>query len=107
MRCVLFSLKKTFDTKVIDRITIYNIKTSLLPVLTRNDIFDLDNVKKIVKSYRYLPELMVLTKSEKEFLEYFERNEYRRELVFNDDEIIAHIKNHPMALWRVKQKVRQ
>ena len=54
--------------------------------------------KKVVKEY--IEDLMVLTKSEAEFLDRFENKEYVPELLFEDVEILARIKNHPMALWK-------
>lgn len=106
-KCIVFYaaisakiINKTFNTKAIDSISKYKIKTDLLPVIRKRDGFNLDEAKKIVKEY--ISELMVLTKEEEEFLEKFENGEYKPELVFDDSEILARIKNHPMALWKTK-----
>lgn len=78
--------------------TNHKIKTDLFPVLTKRDSFDLETAKKVVKDY--LAELLVLTPSEKEFLDHFEKKVYIPELLFEDPEIKKRIENHPMALWK-------
>ncbi|HEY8422980.1 MAG TPA: nucleotidyl transferase AbiEii/AbiGii toxin family protein, partial [Thermoclostridium sp.] len=92
---------KDFSTAAIDSLTNHKIKTDLLPVLTKRDSFDLETAKKVVKDY--LNELLVLTPSEKEFLDYFEKKVYIPQLLFEDTEIIKRIENHPMALWKTRR----
>jgi len=94
-------INKTFDTKAIDSITKQKIKTDLLPVIKRKDDFELETAKKMVKAY--VADLMVLTKDEKRFLEKFENGEYIPELLFEDETILTRIKNHPMALWKMRR----
>lgn len=107
-KCVIFyaaisakEINKTFDTKGINSITKRKIKTDLYPVIKIKDDFELESAKKIVKEY--ISDLMVLTKGEKEFLDRFEKGEYIPELLFEDEKILNHIKNHPMALWKTRQ----
>jgi len=95
-------INKNFDTRAIDNITKYKIRTDLYPVITKRDVFDLDNAKKSVKDY--ISELMVLTPREQEFLNRFENKEYMPELIFDDEEILGRIKKHPMALWKVRER---
>lgn len=45
---------------------------------------------------------MVLAKEEKEFLDRFEKGEYVPKLLFENDEILRRIENHPMALWKTR-----
>lgn len=94
-------INKTFDTKAIDSITKQKIKTDLLPVIKRKDDFELETAKKIVKAY--IADLMVLTKDEKEFLDRFENGDYIPELLFEDETILTRIKNHPMAMWKMRR----
>jgi predicted nucleotidyltransferase component of viral defense system len=107
-KCVVFyaaisakEINKSFDTKAIDSITKYKIRTDLFPVLTKHDLFELDSAKRTVKEY--ISKLMVLTPQEQEFLESFEAKEYNPELLFDDADIIYRIKSHPMALWKIRQ----
>lgn len=46
---------------------------------------------------------MVLTPQEKEYLDAFERKEYKPELLFEDVAILENVKEHPMALWKMNQ----
>lgn len=109
-KCVVFyaaisardknSINKNFDTTAIDLISNQKIKRDLLPVIKRKDDFELGVAKKLVKEY--ISQLMVLTKEEREFLDKFESGEYIPELLFEDKEILDRIKNHPMALWKIR-----
>lgn len=106
-KCVVFyaaisakKINKTFDSSVIDVLDHRKIKTDLLPVIRRRDKFDLEATKKAVRAF--IEELMTLTESEVEFLERFERKEYCPELLFQQEEILARISKHPMALWKTK-----
>ena len=93
-------INKKFDANAIDSITKHKIRTDLLPVIRKNNNFDLNSAKKIVKEY--IDDLMILRKNEIEFLDRFANNEYAPELLFNDQEILARIEAHPMALWKTK-----
>ncbi len=88
------------DTSKIDKIDFGKIKRELFPVIEVKANFDLDGMKEKAKSF--ITELMVLTDPEKEYLEKFEIKEYHPELLFNDEQIVARIKNHPMAIWKCK-----
>jgi hypothetical protein len=46
---------------------------------------------------------MILTKLEREFLDKFESGEYIPELLFENKEILARIKHHPMAVWKTRE----
>lgn len=106
-KCVVFyaaisaeTINKTFDTSEIDSITFSKIRTDLFPVIRDRGNFKLDEKKKAAKTY--IDELMRLTPQEKEFLDRFENNEYRLNLLFEEDEIIKRLENHPMALWKMQ-----
>ncbi len=106
-KCVVFyaaisaeTINKAFDTSEIDSITFSKIRTDLFPVIRERGDFKLDEKKKVTKIY--IEELMKLTPEEKEFLDRFEKNEYRLELLFEEKEIIKRLENHPMALWKMQ-----
>ena len=46
---------------------------------------------------------MQITEPEHEFLHKFAEGIYKPELVFDDDEILERIRNHPMAIWKTSQ----
>lgn len=91
------------DTYALDRIeaiTFRKIKSDLLPVIKHGEFVALEGIKKTVKEY--VSTLLVLTSEEKEFLTAFKHKEYRPELLFNDKQILANIRNHPMILWKLQ-----
>lgn len=108
-KCVVFyaavsarNINKAFDTAALDQLTKHKIKTDLFPVIRKKDSFDLDATKKLVKNY--VENLMKLTESEAEFLDRFENKEYYPELLFLQEEIVARLAQHPMALWKMQTK---
>lgn len=90
------------DFSNIDNISQYDIRTSLVPVLRRKDNFDLEISKERVKEY--LGNLLVLTEREMKFLDSFDNNLYCPELLFDDEDIVKRIINHPMAIWKTMQR---
>ena len=107
-KCIVFyaaisakKINKFFDTNAIDSITNRIIKTDLLPVIKKDDDFELESAKKLVKEF--ISYLMVLTKDEREFLEKFENGQYLPELLFEDRKILERLKNHPMATWKTRR----
>ena len=108
-KCTIFyasisadKINKTFETSAIDGLEFSKIRRDLFPVLRRKDNFNLDKRKEEAK--KFIEELMVLTPEEVEYLELFEKGEYRPEFLFGDDEIIWNIKEHPMAVWKMKNE---
>jgi predicted nucleotidyltransferase component of viral defense system len=106
-KCVLFytalsavSFHNGLDMGVFDQLTEHRIKTDLLPVLRKKESFDLESAKKRVRTY--INDLMKLTESEVEFLERFKNKDYRPELLFDDEETVARLAKHPMALWKTR-----
>jgi len=84
----------------IDNLKFSQIRASLLPVLKKNEYFDFENAKIIVKDF--LLKLLVLTDKEKKFVEDYNNRVYSPCLLFDDKEIIRRIKEHPMAIWKTR-----
>jgi predicted nucleotidyltransferase component of viral defense system len=81
----------------------YNqIRANLIPVLRKSERFDLETAKIVVKDY--LSKLMTLTDNETLFVENFNQGVYQPNLLFDDEDIIERIKEHPMAIWRTNGK---
>ncbi len=106
-KCIIFyatisaqEVNIQFNTSSIDKLTFFRIRSELFPVLAARDNFDLNG--KIQQAKNYVSTLMIPTKEENEYMERFIAKEYRPELLFNDPEIIARVKNHPMALWKCR-----
>ena len=112
-KCIIFYasvsaevINRNFDTSAIDGLNFTKIRRDLFPVLRKKDNFNLEERKKKAKTY--IQELMMLTPEEREYLEAFERKEYRPELLFDDKIILDNICSHPMAIWKMKeQKVKE
>jgi len=108
-KCVVFysaiastNVPETFDFNRIDSITKYKIRTDLYPVIRKKEKFELAAVQTQVKSY--LTELLNLSDKEQQFLDSFRMKKYLPELLFDNEEILSRIHNHPMALWKMQQK---
>lgn len=71
-------------------------------MLRKKDNFNLEERKTAAK--KFIKELMDLTQEEREYIDAFERKEYKPELLFADEKILNHIQNHPMAVWKMEQK---
>ncbi len=95
------TINKDFKTDAIDDIKFAKVKRDLFPVIAKKDNFDLEQRKESAKLF--IRKLMILTDNEKEFLDRFEKKEFRPELVFENEKIIARLENHPMAIWKMGQ----
>ena len=89
------------DYKNVERLDYRKYKTQLKPVISKDDKFDIEKAKE--KVLAYVNDLLVLTDGEKEFLSKLQEKVYAPELLFDNKEIIANVKNHPAALWRVRE----
>lgn len=106
-KCIIFyatisakEVNKTFDTSAIDSLVFSKIKSDLFPVLAVRDKFDLEGKKQQAKEY--ITSLMKPTEAENDYMERFIAKEYKPELLFDDEEIVERLRNHPMALWKCK-----
>jgi hypothetical protein len=90
----------SYDFESIDNLKFAQIRSSLLPVLKKSERFDIESAKVEVK--KFLMKLMIFTEEEKSFIKNFNNNIYRPELLFDDIEIVERIKNHPMAIWKMR-----
>ncbi len=99
----------TFDDMNIERIERLDkqdIKTRLLPTLKdRNPRkSNIDEMKRYVKEY--LEDILIVDDKAKEFYDKFQNGIYEPELLFADEEIIKRVKEHPMIIWKLDQKLK-
>lgn len=94
-------IPERYDVNVIDRISIRKIRTDLLPVIQKGEFIELEKIKNRVKEF--LSGLMVLTADEQDFLRNFREKKYCPELLFDDEQVIRRVSNHPMALWKIQE----
>lgn len=95
------TVNKSFDTSAIDSLTFPKIKRDLFPVLRNKEFFNLEERKRAAKEY--IADLMQITEKEMQYMEAFEQKDYRPELLFDEQEIIENIREHPMALWKCRK----
>lgn len=91
-------INRNFDSSAIDLLDFIKIRRDLFPVISKKDNFRLEERKSQAK--QYISDLMQLTEKENEYMDRFMAKEYRPELLFEDEEIVARICEHPMALWK-------
>ena len=97
---------KLKDMKIdnIEKLKRQDIKTKLLPTLKdrnpRNS--DVDKMKQAVREY--LKDILIIDDNTKEFYDKFQKGIYEPELLFNSEEIVERIKEHPMIMWKLNNK---
>jgi hypothetical protein len=89
-----------FSLKKLDEITARTVRTNLMPMVRNTDKFDFAAAKARVSGF--LSELLALSEREDTFLKRFAAGHYEPELLFEDDEILRRVENHPMAAWRIR-----
>lgn len=86
----------------IDKLNFAQIRANLIPVLRKSEHFDFETAKVKVKAF--LSQLLIFSENEKQFVEEFNRQNYQPDLLFEDQEIFDRIKDHPMAIWKTRNK---
>lgn len=106
-KCVVFytaisqdEIPDEYDFSRFNTITNRKINTDLRPVIQKGEHFDLEATKTEVAGF--LKELLTLEPEERRFLDEFKAKRYKPELLFDDADILARIKEHPMALWKMQ-----
>ncbi len=95
------SLITSYDIDRINKIKFPQIRSTLLPVLKKNEKFDFENAKTEVTCF--LSKLLMITEKEMAFIENFTNNRYLPDLLFEDIDIVNRVKNHPMAIWKTSK----
>lgn len=97
---------KLKDMKIdnIEKLKRQDIKTKLLPTLKdrnpRNS--NIDEMKQAVREY--LKDILSVDDRTKKFYDKFQKGIYEPELLFDNEEIIERIKEHPMIIWKLNNK---
>lgn len=107
-KCVVFYLAIATETpplkldySALESITPHKIITDLNPVIRNRDVFELNKAKNTVRNF--LEDNVFITEKETEFLMDFKSGYYRPEIIFDDEEIINRILEHPMAKWKTNK----
>lgn len=86
----------------ISRIDYRDVKRALIPVLKQAESFDFRSAFAFVDEF--LKQLFVLTDEEQNYLKRFDQGFFEPQLLFSDTSVIARIKDHPMAIWKVQHR---
>jgi predicted nucleotidyltransferase component of viral defense system len=97
------NMASLFDYSNLDALTEHDMKTGLAPMLRKKEKFNLSEGRERVK--KYFSTLLAANDSERQFLTLFQAGEYRPELLF-DGEMLERVRNHPMAVWKMRQSKR-
>jgi len=95
-------LEENYSFESIKKLKFQQIRSSLLPVLRKNERFDFENAKEGIVDF--LQSLLIFTSEEKTFIREFNNNHYYPELLFDDPLILERIRYHPMAEWKTRDK---
>ena len=92
------------DIERIEKLEKQDIKTKLLPTLKdRNPRkSNVDEMKQAVREY--LKDILIIDDNTKQFYDKFQKGIYEPELLFDSEEIIERIKEHPMIIWKLNSK---
>lgn len=113
-KCVIFYMVigKTTDRSFNEVLTDFQMKINaymvdkipqyLSSTLKNNDEFSMIDAVNMIKDF--VLTLMKLNEHETKFIKEFENSNYCPELLFNNQDIINRIKNHPMVLWKISNK---
>ena len=113
-KCVIFYMaigkttERSFAEVINDfktKIEAYMVKKTpqyLSSTLKKDDKFSMIDAVNIVKSF--ISKKMKLNDSELKFITEFYNGNYKLELLFDNQDIINRIQNHPMALWKISNK---
>lgn len=91
-----------FELDNIGKLSSWQVKRDLVPVLRKGERFDLELVQQEVREY--LASVLIPTKEEELFWKAFSERTYYPDLVFGESNESANIAKHPMALWKCRNK---
>ncbi len=91
-----------FELEHVGNVSSQQIKRDLDPVLRRSEHFDLKDAQPKVQGY--LTSILIPTKKEEMFWKAFAEGTYHPEWVFGENMELENIANHPMALWKCRDK---
>lgn len=86
----------------LDKTTFFMIKKTLIPVLSKQEAFDINHAVKAVS--RFLNDVFQITEEENQFIKHAHAKDFKLELLF-EPSLAVKLKNHPRILWLVKNKV--
>lgn len=93
---------KRFELDNIGKVSSQQIKRDLDPVIRKGERFDLQQVQQQVREC--LATILMPTKEEELFWKAFSEGSYHPDWIFGESNELTNIANHPMALWKCRNK---
>ena len=92
---------RKMDAESVNRVTKKDIENSLVPLLSRNEDLDFDEMK--VDAYELGYTILDLDDSEREYFDrLYDDGEIHQELLFAGMQVTKNISNHPALIWRLR-----
>lgn len=91
-----------FELDNIGKVSVQQIKRDLNPVLRRGERFDMGMAQRQIREY--LAAVLIPTREEELFWKNFSESIYHPEWIFGESNELVNIANHPMALWKCRNK---
>ncbi|NLN50247.1 MAG: nucleotidyl transferase AbiEii/AbiGii toxin family protein [Acholeplasmataceae bacterium] len=91
-------LLNRFKTNI-KEIDFNNIRRNLLPMLKIGTNIDVEELKEEVLNY--IDKLLVITNDEQRYIDLYNQGQYEPSFLFEQDNIVSEIKDHPMAVWKM------
>lgn len=111
-KCVMFysaicsdGVPDRFHFEQIASVSQQRVKTDLIPVLRRGTWFDAQQAHEQVIAY--LERLLIPDEQELSFWTSFSQQDYRPKLLFQDAGVLSRIWQHPMALWKCRDRQKE
>jgi predicted nucleotidyltransferase component of viral defense system len=94
--------ERSLSPEAIHHLTYRQMKLTLLPMLSKDDEFNLEEAKKMV--YPFIRDLLELSKEEQGYFQSIRNQRFQPEMLFKSSEIQNHLSNHPMIHWIMKNR---
>jgi len=92
--------QEKFQLDSIEALTYTKIKQTLIPVLRKGEVIDLEKMKSVASDF--LSAFLQFGEKENAYLREFNQGHFRPDLLFGDSEIAKNLQGHPMALWKMR-----
>lgn len=93
---------KSLSPDMLQHLTYHQMKLTLLPMLSKEDNFNLEQAKKIIDPF--IRDVFDLTKDEQAYFDSLKEGRFQPEMLFQSSQIQRDISAHPMVLWILKHR---
>jgi|GEM_PF-58240 len=87
----------------VDQINLNHINNELLPMLRQVERSQINTSEMKIEAKRFIAEILNFSESEKRFIEYFYKGEYKPEYLIENLTDFNRIQEHPAVTWRINK----